>query len=92
MTDLASRSAEELQGIIDHTDAVFRELALELDEHPAVAEALRVLIGSETTTEDFVMLMTAQPVVGQRILMSALSALVNVHSRVTVQTELRDRT
>ncbi len=91
MTNLSDRSTEDLNAILSHTDAVFHELAGELDEHPAVAEALRVLIASETTTEDFVVLMTAQPGVGQRVLMSALSALVNVHSRVTVQDELKSR-
>lgn len=91
MTEISKRSSEELNNIVSHTDAVFRELADELDGQPAVAEALRLLIESETTTEDFVVLMTAQPGVGQRILMSALSALVNVHSRVTVQKELQAR-
>ncbi len=91
MTDLTAHSDEELQGIIDHTDAVFDELANELDQHPAVSEALRVLIQSETTTEDFVVLMTAQPGVGQRVLLAGLSALVNVHTRSTVGTELDRR-
>jgi len=91
MTDLTANSDEELRGIIDHTDAVFDELATELEQHPAVSEALRVLIQSETTTEDFVVLMTAQPGVGQRVLLAGLSALVNVHTRTTVRKELDRR-
>ena len=91
MSSLTHRSDDDLQNIIAHTDAVFQELATELDQHPAVAEALRVLIESETTTEDFVVLMTAQPGVGQRVLMAGLSALVNVHTRTTVKNELDRR-
>lgn len=89
--NLSERSIDELNGILAHTEEVFHELAAELDEHPAIAEALRLLIESETTTEDFVVLLTAQPGVGQRVLMSALSALVNVHSRATVKNELESR-
>lgn len=91
MSNLVDRSDDELSSIIAHTDAVFDELATELDQHPAVAEALRVLIESETMTEDFVVLMTAQPGVGQRVLMAGLSALVNVHTRTTVKNELDRR-
>lgn len=91
MTDLTDRSDPELQNIVAHTDVVFDELATELDQHPAISEALRVLIESETTTEDFVVLMTANPGVGQRVLMAGLSALVNVHTRTTVVRELERR-
>lgn len=91
-TPLKSRSIDELQGILAHTDEVYRELASQLEGDPTLAEAVRVLIQSDTTTEDFVVLLTAQPNVGQKLLESSLSALVNVHSRVAVQVELDRRT
>jgi hypothetical protein len=88
---LADRSEDDLNAIVQHTNAVFEELRSELDNDQAATEALRVLIQSETTTEDFVVLLTGQPEVGRKLLETALSALVNVHSRATVENELSRR-
>ncbi|MFK7818432.1 MAG: hypothetical protein AB8G99_06925 [Planctomycetaceae bacterium] len=91
MASLTDRSVDDLKSIVQHTDAVFDELRGMLDDDPATTEALRVLIQSETTTEDFVVLLTSQPDVGRKLLESALSSLVNVHSRATVDSELSRR-
>lgn len=89
---LANHTQEQLDGIVTHTNVVFGELADELDSDADMTDALRVLLQSDTTVEDFVVLMTAQPQLGEKILMSSLSALVNAHSLTTVRKEIARRT
>ena len=60
----------------------------ELDDQQVVAELLKNLIQSEHTADDFMLLMKTNRIFGEKILMSALSSLISVHSRAQLKKEL----
>ena len=62
-----------------------------LDAQPSVTDAVQMLIQSESTMEDFMTLFVSQPEITQKLLMGSLSAMINVHTLVTVRNELKRR-
>ena len=88
---LREKSDQELNDIVDHTHAVFAEVAELLDREPKVTNAVRTLIQSESTMEDFAALFISEAEITEQILMASLSSLVNAHSLMTVRNEMQRR-
>ena len=88
---LTDESDQDLQNIINHVNEVFREVVELLDAQPTVTDAVHKLVLSESTMEDFMALFDSQPEITNKILMGALSAMINVHTLVTVRNEQKRR-
>ena len=88
---LADKTDQELQDIIIHVNEVFQEVVELLDAQPTVTDAVQMLIRSESTMEDFTTLFVSQPEITKKILMGSLSAMINVHTLVTVRNEMKRR-
>jgi hypothetical protein len=91
MMGLDDKSDQDLDNITDHVNDVFQEVAELLDTQPEVTDAVRMLLRSESTMEDFMTLFVSQPEVTQKILMGSLSAMINAHTLVTIRKELDRR-
>ena len=82
------QSNGELQEMLAQLDSNLDAIVQELDDQQVVAELLKNLIQSEHTADDFMLLMKTNRIFGEKILMSALSSLISVHSRAQLKKEL----
>jgi hypothetical protein len=82
------QSNGELQKMLAQLDSNLDAIVQELDNQQVVAELLKNLIQSEHTADDFMLLMKTNRIFGEKILMSALSSLISVHSRAQLKKEL----
>lgn len=91
MADLSDLDNAALQQTVDDAYAAFGHLAESLDADRALAEAIHELLRAPEPVNGFLSLLNGRPQVGHQVLMSSLSALVNVHSLVTVRNEMSRR-
>ena len=82
------QSNGELQKMLAQLDSNLDAIVQELDDQQVVAQLLKNLIQSEHTADDFMLLMKTNRIFGEKILMSALSSLISVHSRAQLKKEL----
>lgn len=91
MNPLTNKSDEQLQEMLVRIKQAFREVAEKLDEDTALVDAVKALLRSESVLEDYTTLLVSEPEIIKQLITSSLSAVVNVHSSVTVGDELDRR-
>ena len=91
MNPLTNKTDDQLQQMETQINQAFREVADKLDKNETLVDAVKTLLRSESVLEDYTTLLVSEPEIIKQLIGSSLSALVNVHLKVTVDDEVKRR-